>query len=85
MGSQIPQQPVGCEDFDKPVNEADRLLCLPQLFGGGVKGGIKVFTEEVGEWGFEELVDADFLAAAVGEGVTADVPAVEIQGRHAVG
>lgn len=39
----------------------------------------------MGEWGFEELVDADFLAAAVGEGVAADVPAVEIQGRHTIG
>ena len=48
MESQTPQQPVGCEDFDKPSNEADRLLCLPQLFGGGVKGRIKVFAEEVG-------------------------------------
>ena len=48
MGSQIPQQAVGCEDFDKPSNEADRLLCLPQLFGDGVKGGIEVFAEEVG-------------------------------------
>ena len=48
MESQIPQQPDGCEDFDKPSNEADRLLCLPQLFGSGVKGGIKVFAEEVG-------------------------------------
>ena len=55
------------------------------MFGGGVKGGIEVFAEEVDEWGFEELVDADFLAAAVGEGIAADVPAVEIQGSHAVG
>lgn len=85
MGSQIPQQPAGCEDFDKPVNEADRLLCLPQLFGGSFKGRIEIFTEKVDEWGFEELVDADFLAAAVGEGVAADVPAVEIQGRHTIG
>lgn len=37
------------------------------------------------EWGFEELIDADFLAAAVGEGVAADVPTVEIQGRHTIG
>ena len=85
MESQIPQQPVGCEDFDKTVNEADRLLCLPQLFGGSFKGRIKIFAEKVDEWGFEELIDADFLAAAVGEGVAADVPAVEIQGRHTIG
>ena len=31
-----PQQPVGCEDFIKPSNEADRLLgALTPLFGEG--------------------------------------------------
>lgn len=55
------------------------------MFGGSFKGGIEVFAEKVDEWGFEELIDADFLAAAVGEGVAADVPAVEIQGRHTIG
>lgn len=33
----------------------------------------------------KKLVDVNLAAAAVGEGVATDVPAVEIQGRHTIG
>ena len=53
--------------------------------GSGIKCFIKLLPKTMRNRSLKKLVDVNLAAAAVGEGVTADVPAVEIQGRHAVG